>query len=234
MSTPHPVVTNEEWLLARKELLAQEKRFSHLREQLSEQRRALPWRRVEQQYTFQSADGQRSFSELFAGKSQLVVYHLMFAPEWDAACTNCSFWGDGFSHSLAHLAHRDVSFAAISRAPVPKLAAYAKRMGWTFPWLSSEGSSFNFDMGVSFTEQQLASQERSYNYGSVRPQRSDLPGFSVFLQREPGVVFHTYSCFGRGIDMMNATYQIIDLVPKGRDEAEGIMRWLRRHDEYEG
>jgi predicted dithiol-disulfide oxidoreductase (DUF899 family) len=234
MSTAHPVVTREQWYAASKELLAQEKEFTRLRDELSQRRRALPWVRVEHPYTFQGAEGARTLSDLFEGKSQLVVYHLMFAPEWEAACKSCSFWADGFSSSVIHLAHRDVSFAAVSRAPVPKLAAYAKRMGWTFPWLSSEGSSFNYDFAVSFTEQQRASEESVYNYGTQCAHASDMPGFSVFHKREPGVVFHTYSCFSRGIDMMNATYQIIDLVPKGRDEHDGNMRWLRRHDEYEG
>ena len=233
MSTSHPIATREAWNAARRALLLQEKQFTELRDQLSERRRALPWVRVERDYVFQALDGPRSLAQLFGGRSQLVVYHLMFAPEWEGACTNCSFWADNFERNVVHLAHRDVSFAAISRAPLEKLCAYARRMGWSFPWYSSGQTSFNYDFGVSFTEEQRASGQLLYNHGTQRPMRSDLPGISVFIKDEQGSVFHTYSCYARGIDMMNAAYQYLDLVPKGRDESEGPMKWLRRRDEYQ-
>jgi predicted dithiol-disulfide oxidoreductase (DUF899 family) len=232
MSTPHPVSTREAWIAARRELLAEEKQFTAQREQLSARRRALPWLRLTQRYDFQGPKGPCTLSDLFGERSQLVVYHLMFAPEWDAACTSCSFWADNFERNVVHLAHRDVSFAAISRAPVAKLGAYAARMRWSFPWVSSGESSFNFDFGVSFSEAQLRSQELLYNYGTIKPRRSDLPGISVFYKDADGSIFHTYSCYSRGIDMMNTAYHYLDLVPNGRDEADGIMHWLRRHDEY--
>jgi predicted dithiol-disulfide oxidoreductase (DUF899 family) len=234
MSTSHPVCTREQWSAARKELLAQEKHFTRLRDQLTEARRALPWVRVEQNYVFQGAEGARALRDLFGDKSQLLVYHLMFAPEWDAACTSCSFWADQFDATLVHLAHRDVSFAAISRAPVPKLSAYARRMGWHFPWFSSEGNTFNYDYAVSFSEQQRNEKLPVYNFGTQAVSKSDMPGFSVFYRDDKGDLFHTYSCYSRGIDMANAAYQLLDLVPKGRDEGDAIMGWLRRHDEYQG
>lgn len=233
MGTPHSIATREAWNAARRELLQQEKDFTRLRDQLSERRRALPWVRVERDYTFQGAAGTRSFAELFQGRSQLVVYHLMYAPEWEGACTNCTFWADNFERNVVHLAHRDVSFAAISRAPVEKLSAYARRMGWSFPWFSSGQSSFNYDFAVSFTDEQRASGQLLYNHGTQRPMRSDLPGISVFFKDAQGAVFHTYSCYSRGIEMMNAAYQYLDLVPKGRDEGDGAMKWLRRRDEYQ-
>jgi predicted dithiol-disulfide oxidoreductase (DUF899 family) len=195
---------------------------------------ALPWVRVEQDYTFESTQGPRSLKELFGDKSQLIVYHFMFAPEWDQGCTNCSFFADSFDANVVHLAHCDVSFVAISRAPVQKLAAYSKRMGWSFPWLSSGGTSFNHDFAVSFDEAQRASGERVYNFGTQRITRaSDMPGFSVFYKDDQQNVYRTYSCYARGIDMMNATHQLLDLVPKGRNEGAGIMSWVRRHDAYE-
>lgn len=233
MTTTHTVCTLEEWNEARRELLVQEKQFTRLRDQLSEKRRALPWLRVERSYTFQGVKGPCTLQELFGDRSQLLVYHLMFAPEWEAACKSCSFWADDFDRSLIHLAHRDVSFAAISRAPVSKLSAYAGRMGWSFPWLSAEDSSFNYDFAVSFSEEQRASGEPVYNFGTQSVKSSDMPGFSVFFKDDDGNVFRTYSCYSRGIDMMNVTYQYLDLTPKGRDEGEGVMAWLRRRDEYE-
>lgn len=234
MTTTHTVVTPEQWHEARKELLLQEKQFTRLRDQLSERRRALPWVRLDQDYVLQAADGPHSLSCLFGDKSQLLIYHFMFAPEWEAGCKSCSFWADNFERNVIHLAHRDVSFAAVSRAPVAKLNAYARRMGWTFPWYSSEGSSFNYDFAVSFTEEQRANGKAAYNLGTQFVKSSDMPGFSVFSKDADGSVFRTYSCYSRGIDMMNTAFHCLDLTPKGRDEAEGIMAWLRRRDEYEG
>jgi predicted dithiol-disulfide oxidoreductase (DUF899 family) len=233
MDTLHEVCTPDEWNDARKELLNQEKQFTRLRDQLSAKRRALPWLRVEQPYTFEGKSGTCSLSDLFGGRSQLLVYHFMFAPEWEAGCTSCSFWAESFDRNLIHLAQRDLSFAAISRAPVHKLSAYAQRMGWSFPWFSSQGSSFNYDFAVSFTEEQRASGRLVYNFGTQAVKSSDMPGFSVFTKGADGSVFRSYSCYSRGIDMMNPAYQYLDLVPKGRDEAAGAMKWLRRHDQYE-
>lgn len=233
MTTTHPTGTREAWLAARKELLAQEKHFTKLREELAERRRALPWVRVERAYTFEGPHGARSLADLFGPHSQLVVYHFMFAPEWQAGCPGCSFWADNFERNVVHLSHRDVSFVAVSRAPVAKLSAYAARMGWTFPWVSSGESSFNYDFGVSFSEEQRASGEPVYNFGTLPSNMSDLPGISVFYKDTDGSIFHTYSCYARGIDMMNTAYQYLDLVPKGRDEQDGNMKWLRRRDEYE-
>ena len=231
--TTHQIGTREAWQRARLALFRREKELTKLRDELSAQRRALPWVPVERSYTFQTAEGPRSLAALFGDKTQLLVYHLMFAPEWQAACNRCTFWAENFSSNLIHLAHRDVAFAAISRAPVAKLKAYAERMGWSFPWASSEDGSFNYDFAVSFTEAQRASNELVYNFGTLPAMSSDLPGFSVFAKDEQGALFHTYSCYARGIDMMNATYQYLDLVPSGRDEADGAMAWLRRRDEYD-
>jgi predicted dithiol-disulfide oxidoreductase (DUF899 family) len=213
--------------------MQEEKQFTRLRDQLSEKRRALPWLRVERDYVFESPSGPRSLSQLFGDKSQLLVYHLMFAPEWEAACTSCSFWAESFDSSLVHLAHRDVSFAAISRAPVVKLCAYQKRMGWSFPWVSCGDSSFNYDFAVSFCEAERGAGKHVYNFGTQSAPQSDMPGFSAFYKDASGALFHTYSTYSRGIDMMNVTYQYLDLVAKGRDEAGGAMAWLRRHDQYE-
>jgi predicted dithiol-disulfide oxidoreductase (DUF899 family) len=232
MATSHHVVSRNAWLAARKELLAEEKKFTHLREDLSEKRRSLPWVKIEEPYVFDGPNGKETLLELFNGKSQLIVYHFMFAPEWEAACKSCTFWGDSFNDCIPHLAARDVSFAAISRAPVAKLQAYAKRMGFTFHWVSSGQNDFNADFGVYFSPEELAKGDATYNYGSFKPKGSDMPGFSVFI-RQGDDVFHTYSTYGRGIDAVNPTYQLLDLVPKGRDEEPGrIMAWLRRHDEY--
>lgn len=234
MSTTHALCTQQEWTEARKELLLQEKQLTQLREQLAEKRRALPWTRVERDYTLQGVHGPTSLRQLFADRSQLLVYHFMFAPEWEAGCKSCSFWADNFERNVVHLAQCDVSFAAISRAPVHKLSGYARRMGWTFPWFSSQDSSFNYDFGVSFTEQQRARGEATYNFGTqLVKTSSDMPGFSVFSKDAEGNVCRTYSCYARGIDMMNTGFQLLDLVPKGRNDGQGIMAWLQRRDEYE-
>jgi predicted dithiol-disulfide oxidoreductase (DUF899 family) len=229
----HPVVPAEEWATARTTLMAKEKEFTRLRDELARQRRDLPWAAVAKEYFFEGPEGTRSLPQLFDGRSQLIVYHFMFAPDWDEGCPSCSFWADTFNGSIEHLRARDVTMVAISRAPQPKLARYAKRMGWTFPWFSSGGTDFNYDFGVSFTPESLADGTAAFNYGTIKPDREDLPGVSVFCSHE-GKVFHTYSAYARGIDMMNGTYQYLDLVPKGRDEAglEHPAAWLRRHDEY--
>jgi predicted dithiol-disulfide oxidoreductase (DUF899 family) len=188
---------------------------------------------VTKQYTFEGPEGKQSLPELFDGRSQLVVYHFMFEPEWDAGCKHCSFWADNFNGIVVHVNHRDATFIAVSRAPHAKLDRYKKRMGWSFKWVSSFGSDFNFDYGVSFAPEQLASQEALYNYGTQNPGHAEREGASVFYQDATGKVFHTYSTYGRGIDMLNTAYHYIDLTPQGRDEGDTPQRWVRRHDEYE-
>ncbi len=229
------IVSNSEWLEARKQHLKQEKEFTRLRDQLSAARRELPWVRVDKDYVFDGPVGRQSLAELFAERSQLVVYHFMFDPDWEAGCKSCSFWADNFNGIGVHLAARDVTFAAISRAPLPKLQAFAKRMGWSFPWYSSFGSDFNFDYGVSFRPEDLARGWVVYNYARRdNTSMTELPGISVFAKDEGGAVFHTYSCYSRGLDMLNGAYHHLDLAPKGRDE-EGLpyhMDWVRLHDMY--
>jgi predicted dithiol-disulfide oxidoreductase (DUF899 family) len=230
----HTVVPHDEWVAARKQLLAKEKEFSQLREELSRQRRELPWERVEKHYVFQGPDGPRTLSELFAGKSQLIVYHFMFAPEDDEGCPHCSFWADNFDGIPIHLAQRDVSFVAISRAPLEKLQRFERRMGWSFPWYSSSGTDFNYDFNVSFTPEQLAREEDYYNYKPHNAGLLDREGISVFYRDAGGDIFHTYSAFARGIDPVNGAYQFLDLTPKGRDEAghDNPQFWVRHHDRY--
>lgn len=231
----HPVVPHEEWLAARTAFLAKEKEFTRLRDELSRQRRALPWEKVDKLYVFDGPGGQETLSDLFAHRSQLVVYHFMFPPEWDEGCLHCSFWADSFNGSPIHLNHRDVSFVAISRAPLAKIEPFRQRMGWSFKWVSSFQSGFNFDHYVSFTPEELQSGTAFYNYVPTDPGGTDREGISVFYQDESGAIFHTYSCYARGIDMMNATYQYLDLTPKGRDEEqlEDAQAWVRHHDRYE-
>jgi predicted dithiol-disulfide oxidoreductase (DUF899 family) len=235
MAYNHRIVSSAEWIEARKQLLAEEKEFNRLRDRLSQRRRDLPWEAVKKEYAFDGPNGKRTLAELFDGKSQLIVYHFMFAPDWEEGCKSCSFWADNFNGIGSHLNHRDVTFLAISRAPLQKLQGYAKRMRWTFPWYSSTGSDFNFDYQVSFTPQQLAAGEATYNYAPLQHNMSDLVGISVFAKNEAGEVFHTYSTYARGVDMLNGAYHYLDLVPKGRDEG-GLkygMEWLRRHDQYD-
>lgn len=229
----HRVVSHEEWLAARTAFLAREKEFTRRRDDLNRERRDLPWEIVTKQYTFEGPEGKQSLPELFDGRSQLVVYHFMFEPEWDAGCKHCSFWADNFNGIVVHVNHRDATFIAVSRAPHAKLDRYKRRMGWSFKWVSSFGSDFNFDYGVSFTPEQLASQEALYNYGTQKPGHAEREGASVFYQDAAGKVFHTYSTYGRGIDMLNTAYHYIDLTPQGRDEGDTPQRWVRRHDEYE-
>jgi predicted dithiol-disulfide oxidoreductase (DUF899 family) len=233
--TNHPVVSHEEWLAARTAFLAKEKEFTRLRDELSRARRALPWEHVDKAYVFDGPDGQETLADLFARRSQLVVYHFMFPPDWDEGCLHCSFWADSFNGSSVHLQHRDVSLVAISRAPLSKLEPFKQRMGWSFKWVSSFQSEFNFDYSVSFTPEEMQRGTAFYNYVPTDPGVTDREGISVFSQDERGAIYHTYSCYGRGIDMVNATYQLLDLVPKGRDEEhlEDPQAWVRHHDRYE-
>lgn len=231
----HPVVSREEWLAARKALLAAEKDFTRLRDELSRQRRALPWVKVDKQYVFDGPSGEETLADLFEQRSQLIVYHFMFPPDWDEGCPHCSFWADSFNGSSVHLNHRDTTFVAISRAPLAKIEPFKQRMGWNFKWLSSFQSEYNFDFHVSFTPEEMQSGTAFYNYEHTNPDVTDREGISVFYQDERGAIFHTYSCFARGIDMMNVTYQYLDLTPKGRDEAghDEPQFWVRHHDGYE-
>jgi predicted dithiol-disulfide oxidoreductase (DUF899 family) len=228
----HEVVQHEEWVEARKALLANEKEFTRLRDQLTEQRRALPWERVVKECVFDGPEGKQTLAELFDGRSQLVVYHFMFGPDDDVGCKSCSFWADNFDPNVVHLNARDVTFVAISRAPLAKLIPYKERMGWSFKWVSSAETDFNFDFGASFAPED---QSRPvYNYGSLNPGIPEREGMSVFFKDEDGNVFHTYSAYARGIDLLNAAYNYLDLVPKGRDENGRGQFWVRRHDEYAG
>ncbi len=231
--TTHTVVSQQDWLKARKALLEKEKAFTRLRDQLSEERRQLPWVKVEKNYIFEGPQGKQDLSALFDGKTQLMIYHFMLGPDWEEGCPSCSFWADNFNGIDIHLAHRDIAFLAVSRAGLEKIEAYRRRMGWSFKWVSSLNSDFNYDFGVSFTPEQKAADEITYNYLKQAYFIDELAGVSVFFKDEQGDIFHTYSTYSRGLDILNGAYNYIDLSPKGRDEEEGIMHWLRRHDQYE-
>ena len=228
----HLVVSRSDWLAARKKLLKKEKAFTKQRDELSEVRRALPWVKIEKAYVFRGPNGKETLAELFDGRGQLIVYHFMFGPDWNAGCPHCSHWADNFNGIIMHLNQRDVTMVAVSRAPYGKLAAYKKRMGWSFKWLSSSETDFNFDFNVSFTPEHLAKKKAFYNFTLQDPGVSEREGVSVFYRNPKGVVFHTYSTYARGIDMLSVDYQYLDLVPKGRDEGGRGPFWVRRHDEY--
>ena len=232
--TKHKLVSPNEWLEARKKLLIQEKEFTRLRDQLSRQRRELPWVKTEKQYVFEGPNGKETLADLFEGRSQLVIYHFMYAPEWEEGCPSCSLWADNFNPIVIHLNHRDVTFAAISRAPLEKLNAFKERMGWSFKWVSSENNDFNYDYHVSFPAG-VPKEELEYNYSNLSFDTSDQPGVSVFYRDEKGNIYHTYSAYSRGIDILNTAYNYLDLVPRGRDEdeLEFSMDWLRYHDRYD-
>ena len=230
----HKVVSRNEWLKARKTLLKKEKEFTILRDQLSQERRNLPWIAVDKEYIFEGPKGKETLSELFDGRSQLIVYHFMFHPSWDAGCSSCSFWADNFNEIIVHLNERDVTMIAVSRAPYNKLAAYEKRLGWNFKWVSSYNTDFNFDYNISFRPEEIAKKEGMYNFTIQDPHSPEREGVSVFYKDPEGRIFQTYSAYARGIDMLNVAYHYLDLVPKGRDEAskEFPQFWVRRHDEY--
>jgi len=231
----HLIVSRDQWVEARRQLLAKEKEFLRLRDQLSQQRRELPWERVAKSYVFEGPAGAETLADLFAGRNQLIVYHFMFAPDWDEGCKGCSFWADNFNGITSHLKQRDVSLAAISRAPLGKLRSFAARMGWNFKWVSSANCDFNYDYQVSFKPEEVAQRKATYNYAPYEESMSEKPGFSVFYKDDTGAIFHTYSTYARGLDPMNVAFQLLDLVPKGRDEA-GLphpMSWVKLHDLYE-
>jgi predicted dithiol-disulfide oxidoreductase (DUF899 family) len=233
--TSHKVVSHDEWIAARQNLLIKEKEFSKLQDDLSRQRRELPWERVEKEYVFDGPAGKETIAQLFAGRSQLAVYHFMFAPEWEEGCKHCSFWADNFNGTDAHLKHRDVTLVAISRAPLAKLERFKQRMGWSFKWVSSSGTNFNYDYRVSFTPEELARGEADWNYRRQKNTNADTVGISAFYKDRNENVFHTYSAYQRGVEPINGAYHFLDLMPKGRDEAglNFAQAWVRHHDRYE-
>ena len=228
------IVSREEWLAARKQHLSKEKEFTRLRDELSRQRRELPWVRVEKRYVFDGPNGQETLADLFDGRSQLIVVHFMFGPGWEEGCKSCSFRADHLDGALVHLAHRDVTLVVVSRAPLPQIEAFKKRMGWRFKWVSSYGTDFNFDFHVSFTKDDMAKGKVYYNYDMREFGSEEAPGTSVFYKDETGDIFHTYSSYARGNDMLIGAYNYLDLVPKGRDEdaLAFTMAWVRHHDRY--
>ena len=230
----HKIVSENEWIEYRRALLKDEKEFTMLRDRLSQQRRDLPWIVVNKEYIFEGPNGKQTLSKLFEGRSQLVVYHFMFDPSWDAACPHCSFWADNFNGIIVHLNQRDVTMIVVSRAPYRKLADYQKRMSWDFKWFSCYDTDFNFDYNVSFTSEELVRKEAFYNFTIQDPHSSEREGVSIFYKDPVGRIFHTYSAYARGIDILNTAYNYLDLVPKGRDEEghEFPQFWVRRHDEY--
>jgi predicted dithiol-disulfide oxidoreductase (DUF899 family) len=228
------VVSREEWLTARRALLAQEKEATHLRDKVNAARLALPWERVEKDYVFDTPAGRKTLAELFAGRSQLIVYHFMLGPDWQAGCPGCSFLADHIDGALPHLEHHDVTLTAVSRAPLDKIASYKKRMGWRFPWASSFGSDFNYDYHVSFSPEELATGKVFYNFTDTESAHAndELPGLSAFAKDESGEIFHTYSSYARGPEELIGALMILDRAPLGRNETT-IMDFVRRHDEYE-
>ncbi len=231
--SPHPVVSREEWLAARIALLAEEKAFTRKRDELSRKVRDLPWVKVDKSYTFDAPTGPKSLGDLFGSRSQLVVYHFMFDPTWSQGCMSCSFIADHYNGIVAHMAHRDISFVTVSKAPSEQIEAFRKRMGWTFPWVSAANCDFGRDYGVSYTDQELAAGSAVYNFAYKASGIRELPGLSVFVKDSSGTIFHTYSTFARGLEDFLTAYRYIDIVPKGRDEAQtGGMGWVRHHDRY--
>jgi predicted dithiol-disulfide oxidoreductase (DUF899 family) len=230
----HRVVSHEEWLTAAKSFLATEKAFTRARDKLSRRRRELPWEAVTKEYSFEGPDGRKTLAELFGDSSQLIVYHFMFSPADDEGCLHCSFWADTFNGTDIHMQARDISFVAISRAPLRKIQAFKKRMGWSFQWLSSHKSDFNYDFKASFTPAEVESGEPVFNHSTLAPGMPDREGASTFYKDPAGKIFHTYSTHGRGIDMLNGAYNFIDLTAKGRDEdgLPGTQDWVRYHDRH--
>lgn len=228
------VVSRGAWLQARRQFLVKEKELTRLRDEIARERRALPWVRIEKDYVFDAPGGKRTLAELFDGRRQLLVQHFMLGPGWEQGCPSCSFMADHTDGMTVHLAQRDVTFVAISRAPLADIERFRRRMGWRFKWVSSHGSDFNFDFGVSFTPEEVARGEVDYNYGRWPFAFEELPGISAFYQDEAGAVFHAYSTYGRGVEAMMGTYSLLDLMPKGRDERDvpNKMEWVRHHDRY--
>ncbi|WP_166268897.1 DUF899 domain-containing protein [Marinobacter caseinilyticus] len=230
--TNHPVVTHQQWLAARQQLLEKEKAFTRQRDELSAKRRGLPWEKVEKTYVFESERGRLTLTDLFAGLSQLIVYHFMFGADWEEGCPSCSFWADNFNGIDVHLAHRDIRLLAVSTAPIDRLRQYRERMGWSFQWVSCDGNDFNRDYQVTFSPEQ---SDVTYNYRPMPFSHPELPGVSVFFRDTDDTVYHTYSAYSRGIDLLNGAYNYMDIAPKGRDEdaLPYTMAWLKRHDQYD-
>jgi predicted dithiol-disulfide oxidoreductase (DUF899 family) len=234
LATEHRVVSREEWLKERIALLAEEKKLTRQHDEIASKVRDLPWVKVDKAYTFDAPTGKTSLADLFGSHSQLIVYHFMFDPTWSQGCKSCSFIADHYNGTIVHLAHRDISFVTVSKAPIEKLEAFRARMGWTFPWVSSGSNDFNHDFGVSFSDQELADETTVYNFNRKPYPIRELPGRSVFYKDARGEIFHTYSTYARGLDHFVTAYQYMDLTPKGRDEAETPgMGWLRHHDRYD-
>lgn len=233
VTSEHPVVSNEDWIAARKELLKKEKALTRLNDEISAERRKLPWVKVDKSYVFESTEGQVTLSDLFGKNSQLYIYHFMFAPDWEEGCPGCSFMADHIDGPNLHLAHHDISMVVVSRTPLAKLLAFQKRMGWKFKWVSSYGSDFNYDYHVSFTEDQIKNGGVYYNYAySTHDTDTESPGSSVFYKDGAGQIYHTYSSYSRGGDILIGAHNFLDLMPKGRDE-HGTMDWMRLHDQYD-
>lgn len=231
-----PIVSREEWLAARKELLAREKELTRLRDGLSAKRRSMPWVKVVKEYVFDTPEGRKTLDELFDGRSQLIVHHFMFGPGWEAGCVGCSFTADHIEGTLVHLEHHDVSLVRVSRAPLAEIEAYRKRMGWRVKWVSSYENDFNYDYQVSFRPEEIAKGEVTYNYATSNISIEDLSGLSVFYRNASGDIYHTYSTYGRGDELVDSTYMLLDMTPKGRNETgphHNLMDWVKRHDEYE-
>ena len=231
--TTHTTATRDKWLEARLDLLAAEKDLMRRSDEVAQLRRQLPWVQVEKNYVFQGPDGPVTLADLFDGRSQLIVQQFMLAPGWDQGCKSCSYMADHTDGMTTHLAHRDATMVAISRAPLAEIERFRKRMGWQFKWVSSYGTDFNYDFGVSFTPEQVAQGKINYNFANQPIPVEELPGVSVFAKDEAGNVFHTYSTYGRGVEVMMGTYRMLDLTPKGRDEDGKNMAWVRHHDRYE-
>jgi len=232
--TTHKVVNHDAWIAARQRFLLKEKEFTRLRDELSRERRELPWERVDKEYVFESTDGRETLADLFGEHSQLIVYHFMYGPDWEIGCRSCSFWADNFNNIVPHLAARDASLVAVSLAPLPKLQAQARRFGWTFKWVSSHGSDFNFDYHVSFSPEALERGDAVYNYTPQKLGSTEMPGISAFF-RDGKQIYHSYSTYARGLDMLNAAYHYLDIAPKGRDE-EGLaypQQWVKHRIAYE-
>lgn len=230
----HAVVSRERWLAERKKLLAREKELTRLGDEIARERRALPWVHIDKDYVFDTPGGPRKFAELFEGRRQLIVQHFMFAPGWEQGCASCSFMADHSDGMSVHLAHRDVTFVAVSRATLAEIERFRRRMGWQFTWVSSAGTDFNRDFRVTFTPEEVARGTLDYNYGDWPHAYEEWPGVSVFCKDDAGNVFHTYSAYGRGVEVMMGTYRMLDLTPKGRDERDVFdkMEWVRHHDRY--
>ena len=228
----HPVVSRQEWITARKALLVKERAMTHALDALRAERRQLPRVKVERPYIFEGPEGTCTLGELFGGRSQLAVYHFMLTPGSDHICPGCSFTVDHVDAARRHFEHADLTFTAVSRVPLRRIEEVKQRMGWTFPWVSSQGSDFNFDFGVSFTPDDIAAGRALYNYCTVIRRSQDMFGVSIFVQDDSGAIFHTYSTYHRGIELLMGALNWLDLTPRGRNETRGPMSWVRRHDEY--